>query len=131
MSYQVDYIHLRNLIVRAIESMADASDEEDISESYGDLIAFLEDMYLNSVLTLVGSMLAKAKFEKDPKVVTAMLLGAREILELPPVAVKEALDDKYQELIKAMNLPDVYQVKTHNEQVVEDVIAESKQPDSQ
>ena len=133
MSYQPDYIHMRNLIMRAVTSIAEAPGDshDEKTDNYSELISFLEEMYVNAVLSLAGTLLAMAKFSTDPEEVDKILRAAREIVEFPQESVPEIMNAKYQMLIEGMNLPDAYQVKTHNEQVAEEILNEATQSDSQ
>ena len=136
MSYEVDYTHLQNLIMGAVQKIAEQAAEkgEDATlERYSELIQFLESQYCNTIVALVGSMLATAKFSTDAKHSEIIMIAAREIMDTPSEAVELNLHERYQEMIKRMNLPDIYTHKTHNEQVAEEILQESAdeaQPES-
>lgn len=123
MSRQVDYEHLHNEVMGAVHLVANSNDEE-LAKRFGDLIDFLETMYVNSILSLVGSLLAVSKHETDPEVAEEGLKAARELLEAPKANMPLKLQECYEDLITRLNLPDAYQLKTHNEEVVEQVLKE-------
>jgi hypothetical protein len=120
MGRQVDYDHLHNEIMGAVTLVASGKDEE-VSERYGELIDFLETMYVNSVLSLAGALLTMAKHSSEREVSEASLTAARELLDAPKTHVHAKLMDRYRDMILMGNLPDAYQVKTHNEQVSEEI----------
>jgi len=139
MSYQPDYIHLQNLIIRAVESIAENSSEignEKTTESYSTLIDFLETMYTNSVMAYVGAMLSGAKQSASADDTSQLLLGARELMKAAPESVNKKIASTYVQMIEGLNLPDAFQEKTFNEQQAERILEEAERakatpPDSQ
>jgi hypothetical protein len=125
---KVDYDHLQNQIMGALQVITDNRAEMDIADSYGELIDFLETMYCNSILALVGSLLATAKYTDDIEVSREGLLAARAMLEAPKTHVHDKLMNRYYQMIQKANLPDLFQEKTHNEQVSEAIKRELDQP---
>lgn len=126
MGIKVDYDHLHNEIMSAVTLVASGKDDE-VSEQYGELIDFLETMYVNSVLSLAGALLTMAKHSSDAEVGAASLTAARELLDAPKNHVQSKLMDRYKDMITHGNLPDAYQKKTHNEEVVEQVLKETSE----
>lgn len=134
MSTDIDYVHLQNLIMGGVQKITDKAaqrGEDETIESYSELIQFLEHQYVSTVLALVGAILVTAKMSSDPEQVRVALMAAREILDTPAKAVEVSLKESYEQMIKDMNLPDAYEQKTHNEKVADEILTESKQPDSQ
>ncbi len=114
MTRNVDYDHLHNQIMDAVH-LVGKTQPEDMSDQFGELIDFLETMYVNSVLALVGALLAIAKHSSDPVVMTAGMEAARELLEAPKINVQKKLDERYKTMLTQLNLPDAFQAKTNNE----------------
>jgi hypothetical protein len=117
-----DYVHMRNLIMNAVEKITTESSMEEISDNYGELIDFLESMYVASILSLTGSLLAVAK--RTPDESAEYLRAVRVLMEQPQMLMQTKLMKLYHEMITAMDLPDAFQVKTHNEEVAEEIINE-------
>ena len=116
MTRHVDYDHLHNQIMDAVH-LVGPSEGQQLSDEFGELIDFLETMYVNSVLSLVGALLAVAKHVDDPAVSVEGLKAARELLDAPRTQVQAKLTERYKAMLAQLNLPDAYQEKTHNEQV--------------
>lgn len=121
MGRKVDYDHLHNEIMGAIKVVSEDTDGK-LADRFGTMIDFLETMYVNSVLSLTGALLATAKHSTNEEVSNEGLIAARDLLQAPPVLVQRKLESGYKELIEQLNLPDVFQVKTHNEKVAEEIL---------
>ncbi len=121
MSRHVDYDHLHNQIMDAVHLVGKAEGQQ-LSDQFGELIDFLETMYVNSVLSLVGALLAVAKHCNDPEVASEGLRAARELLNAPQEHVQMKLNERYRKMLSKLNLPDALQEKTHNEKVTEEIL---------
>jgi hypothetical protein len=117
-----DYIHMRNLIINAVEKTACDSSPDELSDNFAELIDFLETMYISSILSLVGAMLAVAKDDEEYR--TKLLSSAKELLVQPGNQIQQKLEEKYIDMIAHLDLPDCLQVKSHNEKLVEELITE-------
>ena len=119
MSYKPDYIYMQNIIVRAIESIiTDGGGNDTIAESYSEMINFLETMYVNSVISLCGSMLTVSE-RLDDEGKKAVHIEVRKLLEAPKVEVEKKVRERYQLLVDELGLVDVFKEQSHNEKLAE------------
>jgi len=135
-NHEVDYTHLQNLIMAGVQNISDAAIEErglkghdEAVAKYGELIDFLETMYVNTILAMVGATLAQIKHSTDidQEVVEEQLSAVKGIMEAAPQAVASKLNHRYQTMVKQLNLPDAYQQKSFNETVADAIRAEISQ----
>ena len=122
MTVKIDYDHLYNQIMGSVHTITESG--EDTAEQYAELIDFLENMYVNALLSLIGTLLTVAKHSDHSETMERSLLAVRELMNTPADNINEKVQHKYRTMIKAMNLPDAYQEKSNNEKVSEEIKAE-------
>lgn len=124
MSYSPDLIHLQNMIMRAVESIDGDGSVDGKFREYSKLICFLEDMYINSVLALAGSVLKGVERAPDHEI-EGLIELARLTLTAAPGEVDRKMMEKYRRMVEEFNMVDVFAEKSHNETVAEEILAEN------
>lgn len=99
---QIDYIHMQNIIVRNIEVAASSDGKE-----YGNMIEFLETMYVNCVVSLGTTMMQTAMSLPDSER-EKLIADARTLLDAPPTQVFQRINTMYQTVASQLGIPDAY-----------------------
>jgi hypothetical protein len=128
-----EYAEIQEMVMNVLQKDIGTPGEkalyENATRSFIDMIAFLETMYVSTILSMVGSFIKTMDESDDKAFVEHLRHVIKKTVDAVSVSPQATLEIHYADMIEMIGLPDPLAEKTHNQKVAEDIMREMGEQD--